>query len=134
MTRLIRFAIVAIALIAAIESGHADFAGNGQNFTFTEQVIIERNQLLHELVAIDPQGVRKLIDAVAAAKQTRRKSAVKMKRNRDVRNNRNTGDDVMTVNPKQNPDLYLLFQRSSPEAAYDLFQILKQVSKHSAVN
>jgi hypothetical protein len=32
----------------------------------------------------------------------------------------------------RNPDLKLLFHRASPEAAYDLFQILKRVGTAAA--
>jgi hypothetical protein len=36
------------------------------------------------------------------------------------------------IDPQQNPDLKVLFQRSSPEAAYDLFQILKRAGDRAA--
>jgi hypothetical protein len=134
MMRSFRLAIVLAMLVAAPEWALAAPGDNTPKFTFAEQVIIDRNEALHELIAVDPQGVRKLVDAIAVAKRTKHKARPKMTRHRDVRKGQNVENGSALTNRKRNPDLYILFQRSSSEAAYDLFQILKQVSKQSVVN
>ena len=69
------------------------------------------------LLPVDPQGVRKIVDAVVAAKG-KPPTAPAPPRQRDV--------TAVVIDPVRNPDLEV-FQRASPEAAYDLFQLLKKV-------
>ena len=131
MSRAARFAIMisAIALSAAPASAQGDKVK--QQFTFAEEVIIARNDALGELLPVDPQGVRRILDALAAAKQqdVPPPGSVPAGRQRDV-----LGEPALPdgVDAASNPDLKLLFQRSSPEAAYDLFQILKRVGRSAA--
>ena len=93
-------------------------------FTLAEESIIARNDMLSALLAVDPVGVRKIVDALVASKQ--RPSSAKHKRGRTV-DKPPSGDGVVVIDPARNPDL-IVFQRASPEAAYDLFQLLKQVT------
>jgi hypothetical protein len=105
----------AALVMAATVQGAAQGA---PRFTLAEEVIITRNDALNELLKIDPWSVRKIIDAMAAAKQTPPRE-----RQRDVGERR---DGAVEIDPGRNPDLEI-FQRASPEAAYDLFQLLKRV-------
>jgi hypothetical protein len=93
-------------------------------FTLSEEAIIARNDLLSALLAVNPWGVRKIVDAIVAAKQ--RPSATARKRGRTVEKPA-SGDEVVIIDQARNPDL-VIFQRTSPEAAFDLFQLLKQVA------
>jgi hypothetical protein len=115
--------VAALALCGAAPDGAAQSA---PRFTLAEEVVIARNDALTELVKIDPWSVRKILDAMAAAKQKPRPS---QERQRDVGERR---PDAVHVDPGRNPDLEI-FQRASPEAAYDLFQILKRVGGAQSV-
>ena len=95
-------------------------AQGAPRFTLAEEVIISRNDALSELLKVDPSGVRKIIDAMAVAKQ---QPSPPRERQRDAGERR---EDAVHIDPARNPDLDI-FQRASPEAAYDLFQLLKRV-------
>jgi hypothetical protein len=100
-----------IALIA--EPAFADLHGvpiDTPVFTHEETVIIRRNATLSEVSKTNPWIVRKLFDAV---EQT------------------SPGKDLQTApadGDSTDPDLDQM-QRASPEAAHDLFQLLKQAGK-----
>ena len=111
----------AFILVSATAQGATQSA---PRFTLAEEAIIARNELLSALLAVDPLGVRKIVDAIIAAKQ--RPSATARKRGRTVEKPP-SGDGVAVIDPARNPDL-VIFQRASPEAAYDLFQLLKLVA------
>jgi len=116
------YTILSVAFVLAAATTHV--AGQGTpRFTLAEEVIIARNDALIELLMRDPAGVRRILDAMAAAnRQTRSLPPV---RKRDSGRER-SGDGTVVIDPLRNPDLEI-FQRSSPEAAYDLFQLLKRV-------
>ena len=90
-------------------------------FTMAEQVIIARNDALTALMPVDPWGVRKIVDALNAvqARPAPGEPAPRRDPQRDV--------GSVEIDPQRNPDL-AFFQRASPEAAYDLFQLLKRVA------
>jgi hypothetical protein len=119
--RRVRCAILSAALAIAGTTVHGA-AQETPRFTLAEERIIARNEALSALLASDPWGVRRIVDAMAAAKQPRGK--VKG-RKRDMAEPR-SGDGTVPFDPLRNPDL-VIFQRASPEAAYDLFQLLKRV-------
>jgi hypothetical protein len=115
--------IVSAALIFASAGAHGE-TQRAPRFTLAEESIIARNDMLSALLAVDPVGVRKIVDAIVASKQ--RPSSAKPKRGRTVEKPQ-SGDDAIVIDPARNPDL-IVFQRASPEAAFDLFQLLKQVA------
>jgi hypothetical protein len=97
-------------------------------FTATDEVIIERNEVLQDLRRVSPRDVRRILDALAFVTAKRnddpefhRKPARRMQRD-------NNPADRPAFDPEKNPDL-VVYQRSSPEAAHDLFQLLKQIKK-----
>jgi len=114
--------IVTAVLIFASAAAHGE-TQRAPRFTLAEESIIARNDMLSALLAVDPVGVRKIVDAIVASK---RPSSAKPKRGRTVETPQ-SGDGVVVIDPARNPDL-IVFQRASPEAAYDLFQLLKQVA------
>ena len=125
------FAIVSVIL--ALSDARADTAPKAApRFTLAEEVIIARNDALNALLPVDPWGVRKILDAVATAKQSDPPTGGGQ--TRDVTGDPRLRDGNFRIDPTQNPDLNILFQRASPEAAYDLFQILKRVGGTSAAN
>jgi hypothetical protein len=115
-------AIASAVLILASAAAHGE-TQRAPRFTLAEEAIIARNDMLSALLAVDPVGVRKIVDAIVASKQ---RSSGKPKRGRTV-DKPPSGDGAVVIDPASNPDL-IVFQRASPEAAYDLFQLLKQVT------
>ena len=123
MRRTLHSAIVAAALVlsgAALGQPSSNEQGSPR-FTLAEEIIIARNDALNELLAVDPWSVRKIMDAMLASKQgaPTKEPAAKAERRRDA--------GAVVIDPQRNPDLEV-FQRASPEAAYDLFQLLKRVA------
>jgi hypothetical protein len=112
---MLRAAVFAIAFVLSVTA----WAQDAPRFTLAEETLIARNEALLALLPIDPHGVRKIVDAVVAAKEKPpTASAPARDRQRDV--------NAVVIDPARNPDLEV-FQRASPEAAYDLFQLLKRV-------
>ncbi len=122
-----RTSLAIIAAMALVASAGAEQAS--PRFSFADEVIITRNDALTQLLPIDPRGVRKILDAIEAAKREPPKDIPP--RHRDITPNESGKDDVPRLDPFKNPDLNIVFQRASPEAAYDLFQILKQVGRQT---
>src|SRR5262249_53351050 len=109
-------------LSAALTFGFAtllSFAATAQKselqFTSAEETIIARNDALVRLRSSHPEIVRKVLDALASVKPRKR---------RDLRDPDPLRADL-PFDPARNPDL-VVYQRGSPEAAHDLFQLLKQ--------
>ena len=73
-------------------------------FTATEMATIQRNEMLKQVLPADPWLVRQILDDIA-------------------RQGREAFAPPDGIDPFRNPDL-----RSSPEAAYDLFQLLKKAA------
>lgn len=84
-------------------------------FTPAEETIIARNDALVRLRTSNPEIVRKVLDALASVKPRKR---------RDLREAESSTMEL-PFDPARNPDL-VVFARGSPEAAHDLFQLLKQ--------
>lgn len=99
-------------------------------FTIAEEAIIERNEALRAVYETDPALVRRVLNALKSRGQSKDKQ-------RDVFGPRVPGgqhsgpsapsDPGADIDPATNPDLAIL-QRGSPEAAHDLFQLLKKAS------
>jgi hypothetical protein len=90
-------------------------------FTASEHAIIDRNAALAALVGRDPGLVRCVLDAIAAAGASRSGAGTKQRKYERA------------PDPARNPDLDYL-GRSSPEAAHDLFQLIKRASRGSKGN
>ena len=101
----------------------ANPSGGPPKFTLAEEIIIARNDALGELAKVDPWSVRKILDAITAARQ-KQPEAPAAERPRDVTGAPPRAPGVI-IDSARNPDLEY-FQRASPEAAYDLFQLLKR--------
>jgi hypothetical protein len=116
--------LLAIGLATALPAAGAlaQATGDPPAFTAQEQTIIGRNAALSELVGRDPQLVRKVLDAIAAAETMRAAPAL------DPPNSK-PGGRGQTPDPSHNPDLQQL-ERVSPEAALDLFQRIKRASRN----
>jgi hypothetical protein len=114
-----------MTVIVLVVSGPAwaqsqDGAQGGPRFSATEQIIIARNDALNQLLVVDPWAVRTIVDALVAGKhQAPPTASPTRKRQRDA--------GSVWIDPQRNPDLEV-FQRASPEAAYDLFQLLKRAA------
>lgn len=122
MLRIVQSAILAAALVlSAAAWGQPNNNMHGApRFTLAEESIIARNDALAEMLAIDPAGVRKIVAAILVAKQQTAKQSVPTRdRRRDA--------GAVHIDPLRNPDLDVL-QRASPEAAHDLFQLIKRAA------
>mgnify|MGYP003386352978 CR=1 FL=1 len=112
-------AVLALALLASVAPLHAEPA-----FSAADQAIITRNASLRASFARDPASVRQALDLMARS----RTRAVDLDKpgglTRDVPIRR---QDSVDFDASTDPDLGAL-QRASPEAAHDLFQLLKQAS------
>jgi hypothetical protein len=112
----------AVLLLLAPLPGSAPAPAQGV-FSPTEQVYIIRNELLDDLARDDPASARRILDLMAAVR------AGDAARPEGARRRRMPDDDGdlerRVFDPVRNPDL-LIFQRASPEAAHELFQIIKR--------
>jgi hypothetical protein len=111
---MLRRDVIALAVLALLtEPALADLqsapAGT-PTFTHEETVIIERNATLSDVSKTNPWVVRKLFDAVEQSQPDKNLPS------------------VPSDNDSADPDLDQM-QRASPEAAHDLFQLLKQAGK-----
>ena len=107
----------AVALVPAVSHAQAADGRERPAFTAQDRTVIERNATLKGLVGRDPGLVRRVLDAIAAEPRPSEQVAGAMER-----------DAVLTTpppKPSRNPDLDNL-ERSSPEAAHDLFQLIKK--------
>lgn len=95
-----------------------------QQFSLAEEVVIARNDVLRDLLVRDPETVKIVIETIRR-KRPPDANPSKAGKFRDVWRHPNVKDELK-IDRERNPDLNLFFQRASPEAAYDLFQILKQ--------
>jgi hypothetical protein len=122
---LIRSAVLALAC-ALLQPANAA----PRPFTIAEEAIIDRNEALRSIYETDPALVRRVLDALKSRGQSKDKQ-------RSAFGPRVPGgQDSVPHDPSQsgaefdpatNPDLAIL-QRGSPEAAHDLFQLLKKAS------
>jgi hypothetical protein len=122
----IRSAVLALACALLLQPASAA----PRPFTIAEEAIIDRNETLRSLYQTDPAMVRRVLDTLKSRGQS-------TDRQRDVFGPSAPGDPgsgprdpsqaEATFDPATNPDL-AIFQRASPEAAHDLFQLLKKAS------
>jgi hypothetical protein len=110
---------VAMALPVASACAEPSHGGKRPVFTVQDQAVIERNATVKGLVDRDPWLVRRILDAIAAAEPLPAPGAGPSARSAIVSD--------QTPAPTRNPDLDHL-ERSSPEAAHDLFQLIKKAS------
>jgi hypothetical protein len=121
---------ILLAALLALDAAAPAAGASAPRFTLAEEGIIARNAALIALLPLDPSGVRTILDALATAEEPRaasRRLAPPTKTHRDILGGVGDGTPIR-IDPARNPDLGLLFQRASPEAAYDLSQILKRVA------
>ena len=126
----IRTAILLLACTVPLLTGAmAQSAPAPRPFTIAEEAIIDRNEALRSIHETDPALVRRALDALKSRDQNKGKQ-------RDVFGGRAGGaspdrsdpsQPAAEIDPATNPDL-AIFQRGSPEAAHDLFQLLKKAS------
>ncbi len=112
---------ITIALLAAMivpSTARAELVAQ-PIFSVAEQAIIHRNAALNVLTETDPWLVRRVLDVLAQTdtQQGNARDAIAPAR-RDAKQER-------PPEPERNPDLDYL-GRSSPEAAHDLFQLIKR--------
>jgi hypothetical protein len=94
-----------------------------QVYSDQDMIFISRNAVLEDLSRTDPAGTRKILDYLRSP--TRPQAGAQ----REARPRILSAPDreERLFDPAQNPDLVLL-QRSSPEAAYELLQIVKRAA------
>jgi hypothetical protein len=114
--------LLAMALPMASANAQSPKSAGRPAFTVGDHAIIDRNATLKKLVERDPRLVRRVLDAIEAADQGSHSSAEPMARSAIMTD--------QTPTPSRNPDLDHL-ERSSPEAAHDLFQLIKKASGSS---
>jgi hypothetical protein len=96
-------------------------------FSAADEVVIGRNEVLQDLRRVSPRDVRRILDALAFV-TAKRNDDPEFHRKPARRMQRDNLADLPAFDPEKNPDL-VVYQRSSPEAAHDLFQLLKQIKK-----
>jgi hypothetical protein len=112
-------------IITAWLSTNAWAQGSFLQFTAADEIIIARNEVMRDLRRTHPQDLRRILDALAFVAAKRNDDPEFHRRPaRRVPQNRN--NERPAFDPERNPDLEI-YQRSSAEAAHDLFQLLKQV-------
>lgn len=100
-------------------------AANDPVFSTAERAIIDRNRALAIALSVDPGVVRRILDEMAQPKPRPEKKGAQKQRSMFDRK----GEPPIDLS--ENPDIDVYLQRASPEAAYDLFQILKRVGAAS---
>jgi hypothetical protein len=111
---------LAFLLIVALPIGSAiaQAPAPAPSFSVEEQAVIRRNAALNDLLPRDPALVRKVLDAITSANTGGGARSNDGKARKPER----------PPNPKSNPDLENL-GRASPEAAHDLFQLIKKAGQ-----
>ncbi|MET0278211.1 MAG: hypothetical protein ABW198_07760 [Pseudorhodoplanes sp.] len=119
---------LAIGLLFLCEATAALAQGSREPvFTATERAVIARNQALSIAFSVDPEVVRRILDEMAQPKP--RPEPKNSQKKRDMFDGK--GSAPAPIDLSTNPDIDVYLQRASPEAAYDLFQILKRVGAAS---
>lgn len=97
-------------------------------FTIAEEAIIERNEALRSVYQTDPALVRRALNAMKSRGPNKDKQRDVFGPGTPVTAGRNApAQPGEEIDPAANPDL-AIFQRGSPEAAHDLFQLLKKAA------
>lgn len=95
-------------------------------FTAADEIIIARNDVMQDLRRVSPQDLRRILDALTFVNAKRNDDPDFHRRPARRLQQDNNSADRPAFDPERNPDLEV-YQRSSPEAAHDLFQLLKQI-------
>jgi hypothetical protein len=121
----IRFVLAALAIVVLSQASVAQPPSGAErpSYTPSEQAIIDRNAALAKIVDSNPELVRRALDAIEAAQESTRAAIPGATRTKGRRPKVKRAPD-----PKHNPDLDQL-GRMSPEAAHDLFLLIKNASK-----
>jgi hypothetical protein len=90
-------------------------------FSTDDRAVIARNPMLRSVVEQEPALVRRVLDALAAIESVQPRSSLMPNDRQPIPS---PGEPAGT---SSNPDLDRL-ERTSPEAANDLFQLLKQAA------
>jgi hypothetical protein len=119
--------IAAVALTAMTGIAGAQMPERSRQsplFTAEEVVVISRNAGLLEGLRTDPWAIRDFLDKMAKAPARAGMGTKKLKLD-DEPPQRGAAP---AFDPKQNPDLDQ-YQRASPEAVHDLFQLIKRAGE-----
>jgi hypothetical protein len=85
-------------------------------FTKEENVVIERNAVLKDLKRSNPAKLRQVMDEIQKSKRNPSRTAL------------DQGQPSYNFDSGRNPDLQSM-TRNSPQAAFDLFQLVKQAGQ-----
>jgi hypothetical protein len=118
MTNRFRLAVLLILMLPIGSAIAQAPSSSTPAFSAEEQAVIRRNSALNDLLPRDPVLVRNVLDAIAFASTGGARSNDGSKPRKPER----------PPNPKSNPDLENL-GRASPEAAHDLFQLIKKAGQ-----
>jgi len=115
--------VTAILLVvcALLQSGNA----GPRPFTIAEEAVIERNEALRLVYETDPALVRRVLNAMKSRPSGKDKQRDVLGPKPGDGGGADSAPVVPDFDPAVNPDL-AIFQRGSPEAAHDLFQLLKK--------
>ena len=114
----------AIVLLGSVTPSTARY------FTIAEEAIIERNEALRLVYEKDPALVRRVLDSLAKRPASKEKQRDPFARTAPADHGPTSRDPASLgpqIDPGANPDL-AIYQRGSPEAAHDLFQLLKRAA------
>ncbi len=129
-----RVLALAMASVLATATAGASLAASFE-FTPRERALIARNESLRAAAAKDPALARRAMRAMNASQAGSRSyvSGTRELRSDNGRGPSQVGRPPRKRNgfdPRRDPDMNQ-YQRSSPEAAHDLFQLLKRASDGS---
>jgi hypothetical protein len=113
--------IVALVMIAPVRAQLPTAVNAAPQFSAADRVVIARNPMLRSVVEQEPALVRRVLDALAAIESVQPRSSLMPNDRQPIPS---PGEPAGT---SSNPDLDRL-ERTSPEAANDLFQLLKQAA------
>jgi hypothetical protein len=114
--------IVSLVMIAPACAQLPAPANAAPTFSAADRIVIARNQMLQSIVEQEPALVRRVLDALAAIENVQPRSSAMPNDSQAA-----PGPPSGPGGTSSNPDLDRL-ERTSPEAANDLFQLLKQAA------
>jgi hypothetical protein len=126
MQIMVVLAVLAIIVESDVSMAQSRTEAASPNFTPGEQAIIDRNAALAAIIDSDPGLVRRVLDSIEAAQAGSGSRSSVPRASRSGRGRRQKTE--RPPDPNHNPDLDQL-GRLSPEAAHDLFQLIKNASK-----
>jgi hypothetical protein len=119
-----------IACCCGFGASHAQVPRDTPPFSVEDQRIIKRNAALASLVRRDPWLVRQALDTLAGVPLVsgRNSGLPEIQQGAGKQKGQRKPDAEPRLDLKRNPDLDE-FSRTSPEAAHDLFQLIKQAGR-----